>query len=355
MANPAFWRGKKVLLTGHTGFKGAWAARWLSLLGAEVTGVALAPHTDPSLFSLARTSETMNSVIADIRDKDRLAEIIENARPQIILHMAAQALVRHSYDEPLATIETNIMGTANLLEAARNIDTLETILIITSDKVYQNSEHDMPFREEDRLGGHDPYSMSKAATELVTASYRASFFADTRVNIATARGGNVIGGGDFSTDRIVPDIWRAALDNQTLILRYPEATRPWQHVLDCLNGYFLYIERLSLDKKQTMPRSLNFGPTGETPITVSQLTTIMQEALQTPLGWQQEKGPVAKEMKTLSLETGKARIVLDWRDRLPDQKALEWTAAWYLEFKNGSDMEHFTTQQITDFTDLEGF
>ncbi|MCP4935998.1 MAG: CDP-glucose 4,6-dehydratase [bacterium] len=353
MADPAFWRGKTVLLTGHTGFKGAWAACWLTLLGAKVTGVALPPHTNPNLFTLAQVDANINSVIADIRDKAQLAEIVREVRPQIIIHMAAQALVRQSYQEPLATLEANIMGTANLLEAARRVDTLDTILVITSDKVYQNSEQNLPFAEEDRLGGHDPYSMSKAAAELVTASFTSSFFADTKVNIATARGGNVIGGGDFSIDRIVPDIWRAALDEHPLILRYPEATRPWQHVLDCLNGYFLYIEKLSHNEPQQMPRSLNFGPTGEVPISVSQLTDIMQEALQVPQGWQQEEGPLPKEMKTLSLNTSKARTVLDWHDHLPDNKALEWTATWYLELKKGSDLGRFTTHQITSYMDLK--
>ena len=352
MADPAFWLGKKVLLTGHTGFKGAWAARWLTLLGAQVSGVALTPHTEPNLFTLADVGSYINPFIADIRDKERLAEIVHEVRPDIIIHMAAQALVRQSYAEPLATIESNIMGTANLLEAARGVETLDTILIITSDKVYKNSEQDHSFVEEDRLGGHDPYSMSKAATELVTASYASSFFTDTNVKIATARGGNVIGGGDFSTDRIVPDIWRAAINEKPLILRYPEATRPWQHVLDCLNGYFLYIENLSHHEAQKVPSSLNFGPTGEVQISVSKLADIMQEALQTPRGWQQEEGPVPKEMKSLSLDTGKARIVLDWHDCLPDKKALEWTAAWYLEHKKGSDMGRFTTQQITSFMEF---
>ncbi len=352
MADPAFWQGKSVLLTGHTGFKGAWAARWLTMLGAKVSGVALAPHTDPNLFTLADIGSYINPFIADIRDKDRLAEIVQEVRPDIIIHMAAQALVRQSYTEPLATLEANIMGTANLLEAARGVDALDTILIITSDKVYKNSEQSHAFVEEDRLGGHDPYSVSKAAAELVTASYASSFFADTNVKIATARGGNVIGGGDFSTDRIVPDIYRAAISEKPLTLRYPDATRPWQHVLDCLNGYFLYIEKLSHSEAKTVPSSLNFGPTGEVQFSVSQLADIMQEAMQTPRGWQREKGPVPKEMSSLCLDTSKARIVLGWHDSLPDKRSLEWTAAWYLEYKKGADMGRFTTQQITSFMDL---
>ncbi len=353
MVNSTFWRGKKILLTGHTGFKGAWAAHWLSSLGAKVTGLALQPHTLPNLFSLAHITADINSVIADIRDADKLAQIVQQVRPDIIIHMAAQALVRPSYTSPLATLEANIMGTANLLEAARGVNTLDTILIITSDKVYKNNEEGQPFVEEDRMGGHDPYSVSKAAAELVTASYASAFFADSGVKIATARGGNVIGGGDFSTDRIVPDIWRAAQSQQPLILRYPQATRPWQHVLDCLNGYFLYIEKLSLAEPKTVPGTLNFGPTGERPISVSRLADIMQEALQTPRGWQQEKGPLPKEMKSLSLDTSKARLVLNWQDYLPDQKAVEWTAAWYLELKNGTDMDQFTRHQITSFMDLK--
>lgn len=353
MADPAFWKGKRVLLTGHTGFKGAWAARWLSRLGAQVTGIALGPETEPNLFELANISRDIQSHIIDICEAERLAKAVTKADPQIIIHMAAQALVRRSYTQPLETLASNVMGTANLLQAARQLEELQTVLVITSDKVYDNHERNRPFEETDRLGGHDPYSASKAAAELVTASFRNSFFTGGKVRIATARGGNVIGGGDFSADRIVPDIWRAAQTGTPLILRYPEATRPWQHVLDCLNGYFLFIEKLTADDKgSALPDALNFGPDGTATFTVRALTETLQKVLGASQGWQQETGLIPREMTTLSLDTGKARQLLSWRDRLPGKMSLDWTARWYLALSGGEDMDTFTNRQISDYMEL---
>lgn len=350
MVNPAFWQGKSVLLTGHTGFKGSWAAAWLAAMGARVTGVALAPETEPNLYGLAKIASDVTSIIADIRDAGRLGEIVGDAKPDVIIHMAAQALVRRSYDDPLETFSSNVMGTANLLEAARKEVSLKAVLIVTTDKVYHNAELNRPFKEEDRLGGHDPYSASKAAAEIVTASYGASWFSDESVPAATARGGNVIGGGDFSADRIVPDIWRAAEASQALVLRYPDATRPWQHVLDCLNGYFCYIEKLV--ETESVPRALNFGPTGSAAFTVAELTEAVQEALDAPVGWERDPGDVPREMQALSLDTTKARETLEWQDRLPGKDALTWTADWYLAHRTGADVAAFTRQQIAEFMDL---
>lgn len=353
MIDPMFWRDKKVLLTGHTGFKGAWAVTWLTKMGARVTGVGLPSETRPSLFSLADVESNVSSHILDIRDRKKLAKLVCDTRPEIIIHLAAQALVRRSYDEPLYTLETNIIGTANLLDAARDIDCLEAILVVTSDKVYANNERNHPFCEESLLGGHDPYSASKAAAELITASYAKAFFSEGSVKIATARGGNVIGGGDFSADRIVPDIWRAAIAEKPLILRHPHATRPWQHVLDCLGGYFQYVECLAKGTRGNLPRALNFGPDGKANLSVAQLAQAMQKALGADVGWRNEIQPGQTEMNHLSLDTSKSREVLDWQDKLPADLAFDWTAQWYLALKKNVDMSDFTAQQISRYMDLE--
>ncbi len=352
MADPAFWRNRRVLLTGHTGFKGAWAALWLSRMGAQVTGISLAPDTHPDLFTLAGVEQAVSSKLMDIRDADLLRQAVGEANPHIIIHMAAQALVRRSYDQPLATLASNIMGTANLLEAARSLEDLQAVLVITSDKVYDNTELNRPFLEGDPLGGHDPYSASKAATELVVSSYRDSFFSNGPVSLVTARGGNVIGGGDFSKDRIVPDIWRAARASEPITLRYPEATRPWQHVLDCLNGYFLYVEKAAASAREPLPAALNFGPCGAATFTVRDLTVALQKALGATQGWQQETGDFPREMTTLSLDTSTARRLLDWQDRLPGELSLEWTAQWYLDLTKGKDMNAATHQQISSYMEL---
>lgn len=245
LPDPGFWAGKSVLVTGHTGFKGGWLTLWLSALGANVTGLALSPETKPSLFELADIGSSCRSEIADLRDASAVKRVVRAARPEIVLHLAAQALVRRSYREPGATFATNAQGTANLLDALADAPDLKAILAITSDKVYANDESGRAFREDDALGGHDPYSLSKAAAEHVVAGFRAAIFEKKGIALATARGGNVIGGGDYSEDRIVPDIVRAAASGVPLVLRNPSATRPWQHVLDCLCGYLVFAERLA--------------------------------------------------------------------------------------------------------------
>ena len=234
--NPEFWKGRRVLLTGHTGFKGSWAAAWLSKMGAKVTGISLAAEGDVSLYNSIANQLSITSHIIDIRDAEALTTAVRKSNPEIVLHMAAQALVRRSYREPVYTYETNVMGTVNLLEALRELEELKTALIITSDKVYQNSEDGRAFKESDPLGGDDPYSSSKAACEIATASLAKSYFQEKGIPIATGRAGNVIGGGDFSEDRLIPDIWRAAEAGESVTLRYPGATRPWQHVLESVSA-----------------------------------------------------------------------------------------------------------------------
>ncbi|MFM9864336.1 MAG: CDP-glucose 4,6-dehydratase [Micropepsaceae bacterium] len=350
LPDPKFWRGRRVLLTGHTGFKGAWAALWLAEMGATVSCVALAPDQTPNLFELAKVGTRVNSVFGDICDADVVRDAVREAKPQIILHLAAQALVRRSYREPAATFASNVMGTVNVLDAARTAEGLEVCLAVTSDKVYENDGTGRAFDESARLGGHDPYSASKAAAEIVVASYRDSFFTGGAAKVATARGGNVIGGGDFSEDRIVPDIWRAHRAGEALILRYPAATRPWQHVLDCLSGYLVYAERLA--QGTTGATALNFGPREKNGRTVSELVAAMQGAIGAKAGWKQAEGPQPKEMPALALSCELAGRELGWQSHLDAAQAIEWTASWYKAFAAGEDAAKITQQQIRAFADV---
>jgi CDP-glucose 4,6-dehydratase len=347
MVDPAFWRGRRVLLTGHTGFKGGWCALWLSAMGAKVHGLALAPDTDPNLHQLTRVDEAVPGTLADIRDRAAVAAVVREARPQIVLHMAAQPLVRRSLREPLPTFDTNVMGTANLLEALRDSADLQAVLVVTTDKVYENPEGGTPFREHDPLGGHDPYSASKAAAEIVVSSYRRTFFEPSGIPLATARGGNVIGGGDFSEDRIVPDIWRSLRRGDPIVLRNPAATRPWQHVLDCLNGYLLYAQALATGGH--VPPSLNFGPLSDAQVPVSRLAEAMLEAMGERPDWEAASGPQPREMQSLALDCRAAAATLGFSDRLIGRSAIEATAAWYLAYERGEDMRRHTLREIEDF------
>lgn len=351
LPDPKFWQGRRVLLTGHTGFKGAWLALWLSQMGARVTGLSLTPDTDPSLFALANVVARTQSHLGDIRDGGTVRDVAKSADPQIIIHMAAQALVRRSYREPAGTFATNVMGTVNVLDAARDCPELEACVVVTSDKVYENDGAGTAFRESARLGGHDPYSASKAATEIAVASYRGSFFAGTRAKLVTARGGNVIGGGDFSEDRIVPDIWRAHQAKQAVVLRYPDATRPWQHVLDCLCGYLVYAE--GLVNGAVGETALNFGPKEENGLAVRDLVAAMQAAVGAQQGWVQAPGPQPKEMTALALSCEKAAQSLGWRSRLDARDTIDWTAAWYKGFAAGEDVQRLTLGQIKRYVTHE--
>jgi CDP-glucose 4,6-dehydratase len=337
-----FWRGRRVLLTGHTGFKGAWLHLWLRTLGAEVSGYALAPVTTPSLWALI--GEPTRSVIGDIRDAAGLREVVTKAAPQVVIHMAAQALVRESYRDPLGTYATNVMGTANVLEACRGAVGLECVVIVTSDKVYENLGMGRPFSEADRLGGHDPYSNSKACAELVTGSFRDSFFA-AGPPVATVRAGNVIGGGDWSADRLIPDCVRALGRNVPVQLRYPEAVRPWQHVLEPLSGY-LAIARALVQTPQAAPRALNFGPQPEAFCTVREVVEAFSARFQGRPGWQADGGTHPQEAQALTLASDLAAQALGWRPRLNIHESLAWTADWYSAYEAGDDMLSFTESQI---------
>lgn len=345
--NPHFWRNKRVLVTGHTGFKGSWAALWLKELGATVTGLALSPDGEESHFDIAGVSEGITSIVADIRDAHSLRQHVREARPEIVLHMAAQALVRPSYADPVTTWQTNVLGTLNLLEAVKDTGSKTQILIVTSDKVYRNDETGHAFVEDDPLGGHDPYSASKAACEILTASWRDSVARDVGILVTSARAGNVIGGGDFAGDRLVPDIWRAIHDGKTPQIRNPQATRPWQHVLDCINGYLLYIEASA--NRPDVPLALNFGPDTTVSRSVSEIADDLLAAIRPGEGWDQAADAGPREMSVLAIDSGLARRALGWRDYLAGDALSRWTADWYRAYAAGSNMRTVSLGQIAAF------
>ncbi len=350
MIDPAFWAERRVLLTGHTGFKGAWLALWLQRMGADVYGFALPPEGDPALFDLARIDEGLKGGFGDLRDRAAVAAVVREARPQIVLHLAARALVRRSIADPIDALETNLMGTAHLLEALRECCDVSTIVVVTSDKVYSNDESGTAFDEKTPLGGKDPYSASKAAAEMVVRAWRETYLRRAGVRLATARGGNVIGGGDYSADRIVPDIIRAVTKGEKPVLRMPDATRPWQHALDCLAGYLLFAQALERDEK--LPDALNFGPEPTHPITVGELTKAMLDALGVPSEFVHEPIAGSVEMRTLAVNADLAREKLGWRDALPGRAAIEWTAEWHRRVRTGEDARAVTLAQIDRYANL---
>lgn len=326
-----FSYGKKVLITGHTGFKGSWLTLWLQQLGARVTGIALPPVTSPSLFTLLHFNSSdlqLNSYYHDIREAAKVTELVQAAEPEIVFHLAAQPLVRASYRNPLETWETNVLGTAHLLEAVRQTPSVKAVVVVTTDKCYRNNEWVWGYRESDPLGGHDPYSASKAATELVAASYRQSFLAGQGVLLATARAGNVIGGGDWSEDRLIPDAARAAATGTPLIVRSPDATRPWQHVLDALHGYLLLAGQLLAGNKAAAD-AWNFGPDTSGNLPVATVLNRLQNHWP-ELAWQTAEHPDAPhEAGLLYLDSSKARRVLGWEPRWGLADSLKYTADWY--------------------------
>jgi CDP-glucose 4,6-dehydratase len=354
-ANAGFWRGRRVLLTGHTGFKGAWMNLWLAGLGAEVSGYSLPPVTEPNLWRLvgafARDVKPARSVLADIRDVASVGAAVSRADPQIVIHMAAQALVRESYKDPLGTYATNVMGTATLLQACRALRHLQCVVVVTSDKVYENHDAGRPFEESDRLGGHDPYSNSKACAELVTASFRDSFFA-AGAPIATVRAGNVIGGGDWSEDRLIPDCVRALKSGQAINLRYPDAVRPWQHVLEPLSGYLTLAERLVTSPNQT-PRAVNFGPDPASFCTVREVVDAFAGRFAGKPAWVRDPSPHPPEAQALTLSSDLAARALDWRPKLDIRQSLSWTADWYLAHSAGENMAAYSQAQIARYGELK--
>jgi CDP-glucose 4,6-dehydratase len=348
---PEFWRGRRVLLTGHTGFKGAWMSLWLESLGAEVWGYALPPAGEPNLWSMvAASARPPRSTLADIRDAERVGDAVARADPQIVIHMAAQALVRESYRDPLGTYATNVMGTAALLQACRSLRRLECMVIVTSDKVYENRGEGRAFDERDRLGGHDPYSNSKACAELVTAGFRDSFYVDGPP-IATARAGNVIGGGDWSEDRLIPDCVRALEAGHSVNLRYPDAVRPWQHVLEPVSGYLTLAKALVTAPKKT-PRTVNFGPDPASFCTVREVVDAFSARFGGKPGWVRDPSPQPSEAQTLTLSSELAGQTLGWHPRLDIRESLSWTADWYLAHSAGENMAAFSEAQIARYRGL---
>lgn len=345
-----FWPQQRVLLTGHTGFKGTWLALWLERLGASCVGLALDPETDPSLFGLTKPHPCLVSCIGDVRNPAAVAAAVALARPTIAIHMAAQPIVRRSYREPIETVATNVMGVANLLQALRDADELRAALVVTTDKVYRNSGTEQPFGEDCRLGGHDPYSASKAAAEIITSGFADSFFGDGPA-VATARAGNVVGGGDWADDRLIPDVWRSAAAKTPVTLRNPDALRPWQHVLDVLCGYLAYAEALA-SRPGVTPRTLNFGPGLGDAQTVAAVTEAVCEGLGLEPSWNLAPGPHPKEAQFLSLDASLAWNALGWRPRLSGGDTIRWTVEWYRAFDMGTDPRALCMDQISRYEGL---
>ena len=349
--SPTFWAGKRVLVTGHTGFKGAWLGLWLNQLGARVCGVALQPDTEPNLFSLLDLEEAIEHAIADVRDADAVHRILDRTRPDIVMHLAAQALVRRSYTQPIATFATNIMGTANVLEAVRQSPSVKAVVIVTTDKCYENRETEAPYRESDALGGRDPYSGSKACAEIVTAAYRDSFLASRGVAVGSVRAGNVIGGGDWAEDRLLPDCIRAFQDGRKVAIRNPHAVRPWQHVLDPLAGYLLLAEHLH-DADLKCASAFNFGPDRDDARPVSWLVAESARLWGEGAAWEADLREQPHEAQLLTLNAYKARELLDWRPRLRLTQGLAWTVEWYRAVAHGAAAREETVSQIERYSSL---
>jgi CDP-glucose 4,6-dehydratase len=343
-----FWSGRRVLLTGHTGFKGGWMALMLEHLGARVTGFALPPDIHPSLFELLSPWPALDSHTGDIRNAASFGEVITAAQPEIVIHMAAQPLVRRSYTEPVLTFETNVLGTAHLLEALRGVPTLRAALIITSDKVYENHELGIAFAENAPLGSRDPYSASKAAAEILTRSYAQSFFACRKIPVACARAGNVIGGGDWSADRLIPDLWRAYISREQVVLRYPDAVRPWQHVLDPIFGYLLYIEHL-VRRGLDAPLAMNFGPSEAAFCTVRDVAEQFKRIMGSESWRAGGADPNLKESGYLAINSSLARENLGWEALLAVDYAIGWTLDWYKACRDKKDMREFSLHQLVQY------
>lgn len=348
--SPAFWSGKRVLVTGHTGFKGGWLVAMLAEMGAEIGGYALPPDTEPCLFDTIGVKKRCRHVVGDIRDAAHLKAAVAGFDPEIVVHMAAQPLVRRSYREPLLTFETNVVGTANLLDACRGLDSLRVVVSVTTDKVYENHQWPWGYRENDQLGGHDPYSASKAAAELVTAAWRSSYLAAQGVRVATARAGNVIGGGDWSEDRIIPDAVRAFTRGESLLVRNPAAVRPWQHVVDPLTGYLMLAQ--ALWDSADFAEGWNFGPEQVHVVPVRAVADVFCAAWGEGAGWHapgESHGP--HEAALLLLDSAKARSRLGWVPRMGLEEAVEATAHWYRihsDHGSGPRLDAATRRTIAD-------
>jgi CDP-glucose 4,6-dehydratase len=350
------WKGRRVSITGHTGFKGGWLALWLAKHGAQVSGYALEPTTDPNLFTTASVATVLEDIRGDILHLKKLESSLAEFRPEVVFHLAAQPILRRSYIDPLGTYATNVMGTANVMEAVRKITGVRAVICITTDKVYEDQYRPRPYRETDRLGGYDPYSSSKACAELVVAAYRSSFFPVDRldehgVGAATARAGNVIGGGDWGEDRLIPDLIRGFRAKQPVLIRRPKAVRPWQHVLEPLHGYIKLAERL-LAGDSTVSSSFNFGPNDDDAWTVEQIATKLAGMWGDGASWYCDGAPTPHETHTLRVDSTRAREELGWKPHLPIETALDWTMSWYRGWQRGSDMKQETLAQIEEYERL---
>ena len=346
--NPDFWRGKRVFLTGHTGFKGGWLSLWLQAMGAEVHGYALKPPTETNLFTVAVIEKGMaNSVIADIRDADKLRQVMMLADPEIVFHLAAQPLVRYSYAQPAETYAVNVMGTVYLLEAVRATPGVKAVVNVTTDKCYENREWVWGYRENEAMGGYDPYSSSKGCAELVTSAYRQSFLQPAGIALASARAGNVIGGGDWAADRLIPDFLRAMDAGETLKIRSPHSTRPWQHVLEPLSGYLTLAERLYTEG-MSFAEAWNFGPKDEDARPVGWIVERMAE-MRKDVMWQCDGALQPHEANYLKLNSSKANSLLNWQPRWRLKTALQKTLEWHGAWRNGADMRAVTLAQVVDY------
>jgi len=346
----SFWRGKRVFITGHTGFKGAWLSLWLAELGAEVTGFALAPPTEPNLFAAAGVARRIRHQLGDVTDLSALTGAMKAAHPEIVLHLAAQSLVRLSYDEPVSTYATNVMGTVNLLEAVRQSPGVRVVVCVTSDKCYENRETGQAYREDDPMGGYDPYSSSKGCAELVVSAWRRSFFPPDKlgqhgVALASARAGNVIGGGDWAKDRLAPDLMRAFAAGQRPLIRFPSAVRPWQHVLEPLGGYLLLAEKLHAGEPG-LAEGWNFGPAPEDAKPVRWVADHLAQLWGEGVGWDETGEHQPHEAGHLSLDCAKARARLGWKPAWNLREGLGRTVTWYKGFARGGDVADLTLSQI---------
>ncbi len=346
--HPAFWQGKRVLLTGHTGFKGSWLSLWLQSLGTVVRGISLEPPTSPALFDVAQVAQGMDHQIADIRDFEAIKALFDGFKPEIVIHMAAQPLVRLSYQQPIETYATNVMGTVHVLEAARQAGSVRAIVSITTDKCYENQEWVWGYREHEPMGGHDPYSNSKGCAELVSSAYRKSFLRAEGIAMATARAGNVIGGGDWALDRLVPDIMKALEKKQAVEIRNPHAIRPWQHVLEPLSGYLLLAERL-FEHGQQDAEGWNFGPKDEDAKPVQWIVEQLCNSWGEGASWALQSGEHPHEANFLKLDISKARQRLQWTPRWPLQTALSNIIKWHKAWIAGQDMRSICLQQIENY------
>jgi CDP-glucose 4,6-dehydratase len=354
--NRNFWKGRKVLITGHTGFKGSWLSLWLSSLGADLSGYALRPPTEPSLFRQANVQECVSTMFADVRDFSQLKGVIADRKPEIILHLAAQSVVRAGYDDPIETYSSNVMGTVNLFEAVRQLEHHCAIVNVTSDKCYENREWVWGYRENEPFGGHDPYSNSKGCVELVTSAFRDSYFQPDAIErhgvaLGSARAGNAIGGGDWTKDQLIPDLFRAFTEGKPCLIRNKTAIRPWQFVLEPLRGYLLLAEKLS-ENAPKFASGWNFGPGDSDAKPVGWIADAAARLWGGGASWVLDGTPCPKESHFLKLDASKAAAGLDWRPVLPLCDALEWITDWYRACHSGADLERFTRDQIARYEAL---